>query len=80
MTDPTLRTIDLTPDVEGLIRWITEAKPRLDELGVEKATALFWLANTLPHLSAGDLLAVANGKATLRKNPETGWQAVPVEN
>ena len=77
MPKPAPRTIDLTPDVGGLIRWITEAKPRLDEPGVEQATALFWLANTLPHLPAGDLVAVATGKATLRKNPETGWQAVP---
>ena len=76
----TLRTVDLTPDVDGLIRWITESKPGLEKQAQTQATTLYWLAVTLPYLSAGDLFAVATGQATLRKSPETGWQAVTVEN
>jgi hypothetical protein len=60
-----LRTIDLSPDLGGLLRWILQARPRLDEGGVDIATTLFWLASTFPSLPAGQLLDVAQGNATL---------------
>jgi hypothetical protein len=73
------RTIDLTPDVSGLIRWITDAKPQLDEEGTAQATKLFWLCTVLPHLPASQLLAVAMGTATLVNDPDAGWTAVSLE-
>tara|TARA_Y100000034_G_scaffold3363_1_gene4057 strand:+ start:278 stop:526 length:249 start_codon:yes stop_codon:yes gene_type:complete len=60
-----LRTIDVSPDLGGLLRWILQARPRLDEGGVDIATTLFWLANSFPWISAGNLLGVAEGRLEL---------------